>query len=76
MNIEWFLVLSALLFTEAPYYFGLGDTHPALAWLPALLLMLMAGFLYFKTSRTWRLLTIAQIIPVVALLGYWGLLWP
>lgn len=76
VNVVLVALLSALLFTEAPYYFGLGDTHPALAWLPALLLMLMAGFLYFKTSRTWRLLTIAQIIPVVALLGYWGLLWP
>ncbi len=74
------LLLAVLLLTESPYYFGLGDVHPALAWLPLCMLALVGGlFLCVHKGlvpRPWFTATVILVLPMVMLLGYWGLLWP
>ncbi|HMZ49273.1 MAG TPA: hypothetical protein PLP28_09855, partial [Flavobacteriales bacterium] len=74
------VLLAVLLLTESPYYFGLGDVHPALAWLPLCMLALVGGlFLCVRKGlvpRPWFTATVVLVLPMVGLLGYWGLLWP
>ena len=69
-------LLAALLLNEAPYYFGLGDVDPALAWLPVLFLAFTVGFLYLRPSRVWRYLAGVQLAAVLVMCIYWDMLWP
>lgn len=74
-------LVGVLLLNEGVYYFGLGDLHPLLAWLP-LALCLGWGLLVRSawteaTGRRWtRSSTAVVVLPFLALLGYWGMLWP
>ncbi|MBK8613944.1 MAG: hypothetical protein IPN85_10705 [Flavobacteriales bacterium] len=72
------VITGFLLTTEGVYYFGLGNVDPLLAWLPLLLVVLLA--LLGWSSRhvpQWRLAVGAVVfLPFLTLLGYWSLLWP
>ena len=74
-------LVGVLLLNEGVYFFGLGDLHPLLAWLP-LALCLGWGLLVRSawteaTGRRWtRFSTAVVLLPFLALLGYWGMLWP
>lgn len=75
-----FAVITVLLLIEAPYYFGLADVHPAWAWLPVIMVALLATLLLLRRKGRapgWSMVAaIALTIPVLAMLGYWHLLWP
>ncbi len=72
-------LLGVLLLNEAPNYFGLGDVHPALAWLPVFILVLLAGVLFLsrkgRAPRWSVVVAIVMVVPLFVLLGYWQLLW-
>lgn len=74
------VLLAVLLMNEAPYYFGLADVHPALAWLPLIILALFAGlFLLMRKGLAprWSMAIAAfLVLPVFGMLGYWQLAWP
>lgn len=70
-----------LLMQEGVYYFGLGDAAPMLAWLPVVFILLSAALLYTtwrtRGERKWPLVLGATItLPLIGLLGYWGMWWP
>lgn len=72
-------VLTGILLTQqGVYYFGFGDVAAIAAWLPLLLIALLA--LLAWSSRhvpRWKLAVGAvAFLPFLALLGYWGTLWP
>lgn len=73
-------LFGVLLVMEGPYYSGLTDVHPALAWIPALLAVLVSGLVLLvlknRAPRWAATLCLAHHVPVLAALGYWGLLWP
>lgn len=73
-------LLSVLLMNEAPYYFGLGDVHPALGWLPLIIIAMTAGVFIIarRSSRPrWHMAVMALfIVPVLGLLAYWQMLLP
>lgn len=72
------MIIGFLLTTEGVYYFGLGNVDPFLAWLPLVLITLLA--LLAWSSRhvpRWRLAVGAVVfLPFLALLGYGQMLWP
>ncbi|MBK9289943.1 MAG: hypothetical protein IPN38_20415 [Flavobacteriales bacterium] len=74
-------LVGVLLLNEGVYYFGLGDLHPLLAWVP-IALCLVWGLLVrsawtVAAGRRWtRVSTAVVLLPFLALLGYWGMLWP
>ena len=76
-----FGLLGVLLMQESPYYFGLGDVSPLLAWLPLTIAILVIVLLTLHRLRQAPRLVPAVFgamlfLPLVLLLGYWGLLWP
>ncbi len=71
------VLIGFLLTNESIYYFGLGDVHPLLVALPwAMVLLLAASFVHQRRSgRTApTLLSAALMLPLLAVLGYWGML--
>ncbi|MEX1132980.1 MAG: hypothetical protein WEC15_07135 [Flavobacteriales bacterium] len=72
-------LIGVLLMQEPVYYFGLGSTHKALVWLPLLLIVLVAAMLVlrYRESNTRRALwgNALLYLPMIGLLGYWGMLW-
>jgi hypothetical protein len=74
------VLLSVLLLNESPYYFGLADVHPALGWLPLIIVAMTAGlFMVVRRSGVPRWLNgtlVVLIVPMVGLLAYWQMLWP
>lgn len=75
-----FALIGILLTVESVFYFGLADLNSALALLPfALIAIVILLLLRLRRSTGDRWLitpTIAVLLPLVALCGYWGLLWP
>lgn len=78
-NTTLIALIGVLLMQEGVFYFGLGFTHKALVWLPWLLIVLLAAllFLHYRESNARRSLLGNALfhIPVIGLLGYWGMLW-
>lgn len=74
------VLLGILLLTEAPYYFGLADVHPALAWLPlAIVACAIAAILFARrpgASRGVGWVVGAFLLPVFLGAAYWGVLVP
>ncbi len=68
-----------LLMQEGVYYFGLGSVYKALVLLPWLLLLLLVALLvlHLRVSKGGRALAgnTLLFLPVLILLGYWGMLW-
>jgi ABC-type proline/glycine betaine transport system permease subunit len=64
---------------EGVFYFGLGFTHKALVWLPWMLIVLVAALLVLRSrgtnDRRGLLLNTLLYLPVIGLLGYWGMVW-
>lgn len=72
------VITGVLLLQEGVFYFGLGDVEPFMGWLPLMLvaLLMMHAWSSPRVPR-WRLAAGALVVlPFLALLGYWGLLWP
>ena len=80
MSTALVVLLSVLLMQEAPYYFGLADVHPALAWLPVFILFLMASVFFLSRNGRMRrrplALAVIGLVPVFVMLAYWELLLP
>lgn len=78
-NTTLIALIGVLLMQEGVFYFGLGFTHKALVWLPWLLIVLLAAllFLHYRESNARRSLLGNALfhLPVIGLLGYWGMLW-
>lgn len=72
-------LIGVLLMQEGVFYFGLGYTHPALVWLPWVLLALVGALVvvrYRESNPRRSLLGNALLyLPVIGLLGYWGMVW-
>ena len=64
---------------EGVFYFGLGYTHPALAWLPWVLIVLVGMLMALRhresIARRSTLGNVLLYLPVIGLLGYWGMVW-
>lgn len=81
VSVAAIALLGVLLMKEGIYYFGPGDMAPFFAWLPLILCTCSAPLLWKawtqRRIRTWPLVLGAiTILPFLALLGYWGILWP
>ncbi|MBX2980596.1 MAG: hypothetical protein KF905_15015 [Flavobacteriales bacterium] len=72
-------LIGVLLMQEGVFYFGLGFTHPALVWLPWVLMVLVGALMvlrYRELIARRSLLGYALLyLPVIGLLGYWGMMW-
>ena len=71
------VLIAFLLTNESIYYFGLGDVHPLLAVLPwAMVLLLVASFIHMRRAghRISARLSATLMLPLLVLLGYWGML--
>jgi len=72
-------LIGVLLMQEGVFYFCLGFTHKGLVWLPWLLIVLVATLLvlHYRESNARRNLlgNVLLYLPVIGLLGYWGMLW-
>ncbi len=77
-NTTLIALIGVLLMQEGVFYFGLGYTHPALVWLPWLLIVLAGTLvvLRYRESIARRSLLGNELLclPVIGLLGYWGML--
>lgn len=74
-------LIGVLLMQEGPYYFGLSDVSPLLAWLPMALTVLVIILLALRRLQQAPLMMPALLgtvifLPLMLLLGYWGLWWP
>ena len=78
MGTLMIMLIGVMLLNEGVFYFGLGDVSSWLAWMPALLMLLVVGWtIRSKRSPGWnRLVGGTILLPFLVLLGYWGLLWP
>lgn len=78
-NAILIVLIGVLLMQEGVFYFGLGFTHPALVWLPWVLIVLVGALLvlrYRELIARRSLLGYALLyLPVIGLLGYWGMMW-
>ena len=72
-------LIGVLLMQEPVYYFGLGSAHKALVWSPWVLIVLVAALLILRLrengSRRMLLPNALLYLPVIGLLGYWGMFW-
>ncbi len=72
-------LIGVLLMQEGVYYFGLGYVHPALSWMPLVLIVLVGALValrYHESTAHRSLLGNALLyLPVIGALGYWGMLW-
>ncbi|MBK9762629.1 MAG: hypothetical protein IPO87_04495 [Flavobacteriales bacterium] len=72
-------LVGVLLVNEGVVYFGLGDVHPALYFLPFVLLLIAVGL--FSIARKtqvdhWATVSaLVLLIPVLIGSLYWGFLW-
>ena len=74
-NAILIVLIGVLLMQEGVFYIGLGFTHPALVWLPWVLIALVV-FRYRESIARGSLLGHALLyLPVIGLLGYWGMVW-
>lgn len=71
-------LIGVLLTNEGVYYFGLGNAMPLLAWVPSILIGLVSFFAWTsrKVSRPRLIAASLMLLPLFALLGYWGMLLP
>lgn len=71
-------LIGVLLTNEGVYYFGLADAAPALAWVPIMLiaLALLLGWSMRRGIRPVLIIGSFLLLPLFALLGYWGMLLP
>lgn len=74
-------LLGVLLMQEGPYYFGLADVSPLMAWLPLTLTVLVIILLTLRRLQQAprvlpAVLGAVIFLPLVLLLEYWGLWWP
>ena len=72
-------LVGVLLMQEGVVYFGLGDVHPALAFLPYILLLIALG-LFSRSERRkadrWATLpALLLLAPVLIGCAYWGFFW-
>jgi hypothetical protein len=78
-NTTLIALIGVLLMQEGVFYFGLGYTHEALVWLPWMLIVLVAALLVLRSrgtnDRRGLLLNTLLYLPVIGLLGYWGMVW-
>ena len=75
------VLVPVLLWNEGVFYFGLGDVAGWLRFIPLLLILLLVTrwLMERKSHGTGRQSLIAVTalgLPFVALLAYWGMLWP
>jgi hypothetical protein len=72
-------LVGVLLLNESVVYFGLSDAHPALDYLPFVLLLIAAGlYLIVRRTKVDRWATVSALmllIPVLIGSLYWGFLW-
>ena len=71
-------LIGVILTQEGVFYFGLGDVHPFLAWLPVTLIALALSLAWMKRNIARPLLVIGAtaLLPFFTLLGYWGMIVP
>ncbi len=74
-------LLGVLLMQEGVYYFGLGEVDPLLAWLPITLVALKIAVVAIhriQPTHRWTPTIVGAVIavPLMIMLGYWGLWWP
>ncbi|MBK6755489.1 MAG: hypothetical protein IPG69_18340 [Flavobacteriales bacterium] len=78
-NATLIALIGVLLMQEGVFYFGLGFTHPALVWLPWVLIVLVGTLVVLRyresLARPSLLGKALLYLPVIGLLGYWGMLW-
>lgn len=78
-NTTLITLIGVLLMQEGVFYFGLGFTHPALVWLPWVLIVLVGTLVVLRyresLARPSLLGKALLYLPVIGLLGYWGMLW-
>ncbi len=77
-NTTLIALIGVLLMQEGVFYFGLASTHEALVWLPWTLIVLVATLLVLRyresNARKGLLRNALVYLPVIGLLGYWGML--
>lgn len=72
-------LIGVLLMQEGVFYFGLGFVHPALSWLPLVLIVLVGVLVVLRYRESnprrahWG--NALLYLPVIGLLGYWGMVW-